>query len=131
MRGIQSVSVRLFADFGEATPPGVDTAAMRTHVELRLREARLRVVPYFDGQAALIIEIHALQPSESGLIAYAEIFHFQQHVIIDHPPRSHMVAETWSAHYLGLAGAAQVSTNLTDITDRLLDQMLNLILAVN
>jgi hypothetical protein len=133
LKGIEQVCVSVEDFTSEALAAGVDSAAVQTQVELRLREAGIRVVKCESTRALPTVYVNInVGPSRGvpGVWYIAYSLALIQAVAL---PRLDIStrAITWQTGGAGTFGASRLTSTMREATEHLLDDFANDWLSVN
>lgn len=133
LRGIRNVYV-LVEHLDESTVrQGVDSVALRTLLELKLREHGI-IVPDANGlhTAVLYLQVSMSDALSDGAIGYAIVLDLQQDAVLDRPDKLWVPdIVTWSAGMIGVARGEPMGRAVRDATSDQMDKFLNDWLSVN
>jgi hypothetical protein len=137
LQGLMGVNVLVLGPGPEAEADGLKQTVIQTDVELRLRQAGIKVLTQTERLAApggpyLLIRADTLRiKSAPGLYAYSVIVELAQFIRLDHDPSIIARGTTWSpTGVIGIVGSGE----LNQIRDRIKDQVdrfINAWLSVN
>jgi hypothetical protein len=124
LKGLRSVDLRL-----DIEQTGVDTVTLRNHLELRLRQAGLLVVP----EATSTLRVDCLAVGDTpGVIGYSCGTAFQDVVTRYEPRAERFFAILWEGHRsVGRVGSATLESTIGVVIDARIDEFLNLWLKMN
>jgi hypothetical protein len=133
LKGVRTIGVHIIGADAEAVAAGLDTARLRTAVELRVREAGLRVQEgkcdgCLDGE--LLVDLTVVV-NKRGLIGYSYTVSLARVVTIlktDLPPVGGI---TWQSGGVGTTNAASLEAEVEGGVTGALERFLNNWLAVN
>jgi hypothetical protein len=133
LKGLRGVAVVVLAA-PEAEQGGLSQATLQTDVELKLRQAGIRVLtsterPSAPGAPILVVTLGTTR-SPAGFYAYAVTVGLAQHVYLARDPTMGAWATTWTTGGVGYTGQAHVDTIRNTVRDYV-DRFLNAYLAVN
>jgi hypothetical protein len=133
LKGLRGVAVVVLAA-PEAEQGGLSQATLQTDVELKLRQAGIRVLtsterPSAPGAPILVVTLGTTR-SPAGFYAYAVTVGLAQHVYLARDPTMGAWATTWTTGSVGYTGQARMDTIRSVVRDYV-DRFLNAYLAVN
>jgi hypothetical protein len=134
LRGLGGIRVTVADLDPKAKDFGLDTAVIQTDVELKLRQAGIKVVTRAEsfkvpGMPELYINVMVLR-SAAGFYAYYVEVELQQGTRLYRDPKVDSFAATWSSGGLGALGTADPRAVRDHIKDQV-DQFINAYLSVN
>jgi hypothetical protein len=136
LRGLPGVMVAM----EHLTPPvdqdGLTVGQLQTAVELRLRQAGIRVLTAEDmvstpGYAYLYIRVTLTSSANSGIYGYIIEVHLMQRVRLARDPTQVTTATTWETGWVGTAEALDVGRDVRQHVIARVDQFITAYLAVN
>jgi putative peptidoglycan binding protein len=136
LRGLSGVAVIVESMDPEAERDGLMKSQVQTEVELRLRQAGIRVLSREDrlttpGKPFLYINIHASKRSDINLYAYYVTVELNQSAWLDRDPAIDVpAATTWSISGGGSVGGQRLRSVREDVLDYV-DRFINAYLAEN
>jgi hypothetical protein len=132
LRGVRTVHVVIETLPAAAVAAGVDTSTFQTAVELRLREAGLRVVgsgAIDDG--TLYVQVTPVETNVPGYWALGLNVLFLQAATLRREPHAPVFVSTWGASGVHAAGVKVLDEAIRKDIDRYVDQFLNVWLEAN
>jgi hypothetical protein len=131
LRGIPGVEVSIESFDPEVERYGLGQTTLQTDVELRLRQAGIRIMPRTPESTSLYVNVTILRVTP-GFYAYSGEAHLSQFVMLHRDPKTITSAKTWSAvSRLGWTPTAKLATNVRDTVRDLTDSFINAYLAAN
>ena len=138
LAGLRGVYVEVQLKTDEAQRSGLTEVQLRTDVELRLREAGIKVVAFEQtgdtlGLPSLFVGVSAVPlKTLPGLYAISVTVDIFQPIALVRNPSTVAVGETWNAvGVCGAAGADHVEETVRKAVRDLMDQFINAYLAAN
>jgi hypothetical protein len=111
----------------ETVRAGVDTSSLRTSIELRLREAGLRIATTTDTAIDGFVEVEVTtvrSPAAPNLLAFRYTISFEQAVTIQRNGRW-LFATTWNDGGVAIVGSAKYDSGVREEVVRQLERFLN------
>jgi len=133
--GLPGVDVVVEQIADDAQGDGLDTLQVRTDVEVKLRQAGIRVLSKEEwlstaGRPYLYVNIQTVKNKQS-VYAFSARVELRQSVTLVRQPSLRQLLTTWSTPgYIGTAGSQKLATLRDDVRD-LTDQFINAYLAAN
>jgi hypothetical protein len=110
LRGVHKIGVQIDKLEMPAIAAGIDTAALRTQVELRLRRSGLTLVRNpTDAEAVLRVVVSPEKSQISSYWIYMVSVELWQATVLVRPPQARMLAATWWEHSVNGIGAARLN----------------------
>jgi len=134
LSGLRGVAVVIAPIEPEFEQRGMAVSTLQTDVELKLRQAGIRVVGSKEnhtlpGAPYLYVSVNMLRGPE-GIVAYGIQVDLKQLVRLERDPTQQTIAPTWSEGAVGTVGISKLSTVRGDVRD-LVDKFINAYLAAN
>ncbi len=121
----------------DAEQEGLDQSTLQTDVEVKLRQAGIRVLTKTEalvtpGAPNLHLMVDTMKLSGAALPIYAVSFHLElnQEVMLARKPTIALLAPTWSTSGIGAAGTKALHRMRENVRD-LVDRFINAYLAAN
>ena len=136
LAGLAGVNVLIEAMDPDVEPEGLERSALQTDVEVKLRQAGVRVLTITEslvapGSPYLYLRVTTVQ-ADKVLPLYAVEIHLElnQEVMLARKPEIALVAPTWSTSWVGAAGTKMLDRVRERVRDRV-DEFINAYLAAN
>jgi len=137
LRGLKAVVVTVKGISPEAERDGVTKDKLRTDVELKLRQAGIRVVAFEewkktkeDGIGWLDLTVGALKNDSGTFYACDILLKLMQPVLLQRDPLKKTFATTWSTGSVGIYGMMNLQGIRKEVGDKV-DEFTNSYLSVN
>jgi hypothetical protein len=137
LKGLKEIKVLVEDLDAEPERDGLNKTAIQTDVELKLRQAAIRVLTRAEsletpGAPYLYINVHPMLSTTGKLYVWSITVELRQSVRLERDPNIRVFyATTWSAaRVLGIVPRADLRTVREDIKDPV-DEFINVYLAVN
>ena len=106
----------------------IDSTALRTSIELRLRESGLKVKEY--GVPVLSVWFWGRPAGEGGCISYGRLSVYQ-HVSLVRDPSITELVSTWTTEEFDACKCTETNSHVAERARSLMDQFMNAFLAAN
>ena len=136
LKAVKGVNVSLGIGVPSEVRDAIDSVAIRTDLELKLRQSGIRILSDSEwvntpGLASLDVTIDAAGEERAGIEYAVHIkVEFSQYVNLVRMPKKFAIAPTWSDDSLWLLGRHRLSETRSIVSD-LADRFLNAYLAAN
>lgn len=136
LAGLQGIYVTIETLNPEVERDGLSESAIKTDVELKLRQAGIRILTREQwlgtpGKPWLYLNVSVLKSPWSGEYVYGIELKLIQEVTLTRVPRTMTDASTWEARgSVGIAGQARL-LDIRNFVRDMVDQFINAYLAVN
>jgi len=131
LKGIRTMEVVVAPVSAEGEKTGVSRDRLRTLAEMKLRLARITVVPESNGRVRLpflLVNVTVLFDEEHGLSSYAINISLRRSTTQNGVAAQLLL---WETGYVGVAGSSRMPNAVTDQLSMLLDNFVNDYLAQN
>jgi hypothetical protein len=135
LKGLNAVEVLVESLSTEAERDGLNKTSIQTDVQLKLRQAGIRVLTRAErfetpGWPFLYIDVAVKLRTDVPVYAYSINVELEQSVRLDRAPSIQLSATTWSVGSVGAVGRNKLRTVRDDIKDHV-DEFINAYLSVN
>lgn len=135
LAGLAGVYVIVEAMGAAVEREGLSRSTLQTDVEVKLRQAGIRVLTETEwvvapGAPYLYLRVATVRAGELSLYAVAILLHFHQDVLLARTPTRALSAPTWRTAWVGAVGTKEFSWVRENVRDKV-DEFINAYLAAN